>query len=194
MSKNKYRRASTEGASNAVTTEPTPQPTQEKQMEAQTQDTQTPPATPPQSEPEAQTQTAKQMALAEEENAARLVKQAQMQNGEVVESVPVSAVAAQGYDALQEQFRRHAEHAAKKKEYTPPPRTEKQMTALQEELEAGARAVARAQAQQQARVMEAPDHNKEGFTTPVYRPNDVVPDPLLTGSGRAGVKGFDPEA
>jgi hypothetical protein len=27
--------------------------------------------------------------------------------------------------------------------------------------------------------VEAPDMNKEGFTTPVYRPDNMVPDPML---------------
>lgn len=164
-------------------------------MEAIQQNTEVTAETSPPSAVEVSGPTAKQLALAEEENAARLVKQAQAQNAEVVESVPLVQAMAGGIDGLHEQFRRHNEQAAKKKEYVPPPRTANQMSRLQEELEAGAKAVARAQAQQAARPpQEPPVGNKEGFTTPVYRPDNIVPDPMLTGSGKAGAKEFSPDA
>ena len=199
MSKNKHRHASTEAASSAPTTELTPQPTQEKTMEATQQNTEPTAETIPPSAAEPIGPTAKEMAAAEEVNQARLLRQAQMQQEEVVISaVPLADVAARGYDALQEQFKRHNEAVAKKKEYVPPPRTPNQMNRLQEELEAGARAVERAKAQQAARPpQEPPVGNKEGFTTPVYRPDNVVPDPMnaLTNPGKEGLKGvFSPDA
>lgn len=134
--------------------------------------------------------TAKQLALAEEENQRRLIANAAKQNEEVVISqVPLADVAARGYDALQESFRKHNEAVAAKKEYVPPPRTPNQMSRLQEELEAGAKAVERARAQQAARPAEPPpEGNKEGFTTPVYRPGDVVPNPV---TGKLGAFGPD---
>lgn len=134
--------------------------------------------------------TAKQMAAAEEANQARLLKLAQQQEEAAVPKEPapmITDVVSQGYDALHEQFRRHNE-MNKPKEYVPPPRTERQMTALEEELAAGARAVARAEAAKRAQVPKA-DLNKEGFTTPVYRPGSAVPDPV-----RGGLKEFGPDA
>lgn len=122
--------------------------------------------------------TAKQMAEMEELNQARAVKLAAQQNKRPEEpQVNVIEVASRGYDALQEAFAKH--NAKKPPEYTPPPRTERQMSALEEELAAGARAVERARAQQIAARPAPVDGHKEGFTTPVYRPNDVVPDPTI---------------
>lgn len=82
------------------------------------------------------------------------------------------------------------EHAKKSEavEYVPPPRTARQMSALEEELEAGRRAQAKAEAQQASRPVNPAEPVKEGFTTPVYRPGDAVPDPV---TGKLGV--FSPE-
>ena len=159
-------------------------------MEAQQQDTQATAETLLPSAPEASGPTAKQLAAAEEANQVRRLKLAQQQEAPPEPAaVPIVDVAARGYDALHEQFRQHNAKQAKKKEYVPPPRTANQMSRLQEELEAGARRVADAEARQAAAKPVVPvDGNKEGFTTPVYRPNDVVPDPI---SG--GVKGFSPD-
>lgn len=153
------------------------------------QDTQAQTEMPPLSAAEPTGPTAKELAAAEEANQVRMRQLAEQQVAPPPEPpVHIAEVAARGYDALQEQFRRHNENVAKKKEYVPPPRTPNQMSRLQEELEAGAKAVERARAQQMASRPEPVDGNKEGFTTPVYRPNDVVPDPI---SG--GVKGFSPD-
>jgi hypothetical protein len=188
MSKNKHHRASVVAGLNAQTTGPTQQPTQEKTMEAAPQDTVAQAETPPLSTMEQTGPTAKQMAAAEEANQLRLKKIAEGQQEETPRSVSLSE-AAKGYDALHDAMREHAaKTAANRKVYTPPPRTPNQMSRLQEELEAGAKRVAAAEAQKAASRPIRPDGNKEGFTTPVYRPNDVVPDPI---SG--GMKGFSPD-
>lgn len=59
------------------------------------------------------------------------------------------------------------------KEYVPPPRTERQMSQLEEELEAGRRRVAFNEAQQAARPPRPKaEVAAEGSTVPVMRPND----------------------
>lgn len=124
--------------------------------------------------------TAKQMAAAEEANAARIQAQIRreqnMAEAKDVEEPNIVNLAAQGMDALHAALRSRA--AEKPPEYTPPPRTPRQMTQLQEELEAGRRSQQRAQEQQANRPVEKSDAGKEGFTTPVYRPNNMVPDPM----------------
>lgn len=143
--------------------------------------------------------TAKEMAAAEEANALR-VKQRIEREQTQAEPVPeqnILSLAAQGMDVLHEAIRRHSNQPTHP-DYAPPPRTPRQMEALREELEAGARASARAKEQQliaqAARAKAAAeDRAKEGFTTPVHRPGDVVPDPkvpALNGSV-AGTRGFD---
>lgn len=136
--------------------------------------------------PEVQGPTAKEMAAAEELNAARLKAQAdrEQQVAEKAAEEPVSIIglAAQGRDVLLDQLRQHAERT-KKPEYVPPPRTERQMAQLEAELEAGRRSQARAQAQLDARPAPVQDVGKEGFTTPVYRPDNMVPDPIKGGMG-----------
>jgi histidinol dehydrogenase len=133
--------------------------------------------------------TAKQMAEQEELNAARMQKMiAAQQDSPASEPVKIAEVASRGYDALHEQFRRHNE-MSKPKPYVPPPRTQRQMDALREEMEAGAKTSARAAEQLAAAKPVKPDGNKEGFTTPVYRPNNVVPDPI-----RGGMKEFGTDA
>ena len=146
--------------------------------------------------------TAKEMAAAEEQNAARLkalTEQAQRaaETG-VVEEIPLVSVAAQGMDALHAAIQARSNRPAEP--YIPPPRTARQMTQLQAELEAGARAQKRAQAQQdlanEARARAAAEEAaKNGFTTPVYRPNDVVPDPTIPAVGFvAGTRTFGADA
>lgn len=120
--------------------------------------------------------TAKQMAAAEEQNQLRMKQlAAQAEAPPEPEPTSIMEVASRGYDALQEAFAKH--NAIKPKEYVPPPRTERQMSALEEELEAGRRRVAQNEAQQASRPQPKPEPAKEGFTTPVYRPGDMVPDP-----------------
>ena len=98
------------------------------------------------------------------------------------EPAPLIEVAAKGMDALHEALRQHQNRPVP--EYVPPPRTSRPMSALQEELEAGRRAQARAQAQAQVAAEARAVAGKrnaanEGFTTPVHRPGDVVPDPTI---------------
>lgn len=131
--------------------------------------------------------TAKEMAAAEEVNAAR--NKARIEREQVLaegkpEGPTLIEVAAQGMDALHQAIQLRSQEKAP--EYVPPPRTERQMTALQEELEAGRRTQQRAEAQQASRPVEKTDVGKEGFTTPVYRPDNMVPDPML-GLGAQGV-------
>lgn len=145
--------------------------------------------------------TAKEMAAAEEANQLRLKKIAE-RNAELAKPKPeeqtIVGLAAQGMDVLHDAIRAHSNqptHPA----YIPPPRTGRQMTALQEELEAGRRAQQRAQAQleaSRAARAAAPKDPKEGFTTPVYRPGEVVPDPKVPAVGgfAAGTKVFGPDA
>lgn len=122
--------------------------------------------------------TAKQMAAAEEVNAARLkglmdAEQKAAEEG-AYEPMSILGLAAQGREALLEGLRQHAERTAVK-EYIPPPRTARQMSQLEEELEAGRRSQQRAEAQQAARPVD-PTPPNEGFTTPVHRPGDFVPN------------------
>lgn len=128
--------------------------------------------------PEPSAPTAKALAEAEEQNMARRValakqNQEEAEKGEMLSQSTLSA-AAKGRDALKQAFEAQKERN-KPKPYVPPPRTERQMTALQEELEAGRRTQAKAQEQYDNRPQPTPDPN-EGFTTPVHRPNDAVPD------------------
>lgn len=196
MSNKNKARLSLKGDLNAPTTAPIEQvqaapsaPIQEKTMEAVQEKTQA--EVTELSEP-----TAKQMAEMEALNAERARKQVELHNAaaERADPVPIADIAARGYDALHEAFRRHNEQN-KPKEYVPPPRTERQMTALQEELEAGRRTQARAQAQQDARPPTPPNPN-EGFTTPAYRPGNLVPDPTVAavGGSAAGNRVYGPDA
>lgn len=121
--------------------------------------------------------TAKQMAEAEEINMVRTRALIEQQNAEPAKGpMPIIELAAGGYEELHAAMKRHGEN--KPKEYIPPPRTERQMSQLEEELEAGRRAQQKAQAQYDSRPILQADPHKEGFTTPVYRPDGMVPDPM----------------
>jgi hypothetical protein len=194
--KNKHR-AFRAADTNVQITAPTPAPAQEKTMEATQQD-QAEQTKEAQAEPIGP--TAKQLAAAEEENAVRARRLIELQNSQGTEPQPVSVIglAAQGREALLEGLRQHAAHS-KPKEYVPPPRTARQMSQLEEELEAGRRSQEKAQAQLDARPIP-PRDPKEGFTTPVFRPNDVVPDPTVPatigrdGMSAAGTRKYGPDA
>lgn len=133
--------------------------------------------------------TAKAIAAAEEQNAARLVAQKQAEEARAAaqaeEPVSIIGLAAQGREVLLDHLRQHAQRA-KKPEYVPPPRTDRQMSQLEEELEAGRRAQAKAQAQLDARPVVKADPVKDGFTTPVYRPGNLVPDPTIAATSGPG--------
>jgi hypothetical protein len=130
--------------------------------------------------------TAKEMAAAEEQNAARAKaiidrQQAQLTAAQEADERPtLIGLAAQGMDALHDAIRANSQTPVA--DYIPPPRTERQMTQLEQELEAGRRAQQKAQAQQDARPVPVKDVS-EGFTNPVHRPGDMVPDPM---TGRMG--------
>ena len=123
--------------------------------------------------------TAKQMALVEEANAKRVVDQ--MRANELRaerENRPVEnllGLAAKGRDALLQGLRKHTQEAAPPP-YVPPPMTDRQKMALREEMEAGAKAVAKAAAQRAHHpTLPPPKDNNEGLTNPVHRPGDFVP-------------------
>lgn len=167
MSKKNRPVLSLRGDPNVPTTEPlapAPEepnaPIQEKIMEAATEKTSDTPEL-----------TTKQMAAAEEAEAARLK---QISDEQQQEPVSVIGLAAQGMDVLHDALRKHAAQTAPKP-YTPPPMTERQLSQREAELEAGRRAQQKAQAQFDSRPIEKPAPN-EGFTTPVHRPGDFVPN------------------
>jgi len=157
-------------------------------MEAEANTIEAPPEQAPETQVE-ETLTAKQMAAAEEVNSVRarqLVEQQQLAAEPKPEEPNILGLAAQGMDVLHDAIRKHS-NLPSHPEYVPPPRTERQMTALQEELEAGRRTQQKAEAQQASRPVPAADPVKEGFTTPAYRPNDLVPDPTIAApTGFAG--------
>jgi hypothetical protein len=180
MGKNKHR-ASRAAELSALITAPTSPPPQEalqeKTMEASQEKAPEMEAPAEQSGP-----TAKEMAKAEEVNQLRMRALAEQADKPPAEpDVNVIEVAARGYDALQEAFAKH--NAKKPPEYIPPPRTARQMSALEEELEAGRRSQQRAEAQKAAAPANPTDTRKEGFSTPVFRPGDVVPDPTIPAAG-----------
>lgn len=142
------------------------------------------PAEPEAAPAEPASPTAKQMAEAEEINAARLRKLAE-QNARMAEPKEeppaLIGLAAQGMDVLHDAIRAHSNQPTHP-DYVPPPRTARQMTALQEELEAGRRASQRAKEQQQVAAewrakQSASERAAEGSTTPVHRPGLMVPNP-----------------
>ena len=135
--------------------------------------------------------TAKQMAAVEEANAKRLIdqKEAEAQRAERDAQEPISIIglAAKGRAHLLDGLREHAQRALPPP-YVPPPMTDSQKSALQEEMEAGARAVAKAEASRIRAghpLLPPPKDNNEGLTTPVHRPGEFVPglyskDPAIT--------------
>lgn len=144
--------------------------------------------------------SAKEQAAAEEAAAAQRYAQAKAdEEASTVRSTPVieqgedlGSIAAQGMEYLHRKLREHANKP--KLVYTPPPITESMAERIREEQEAGKRAVAKHAAQQASRP-QPPRDPKEGFTNPVYRPGDVVPDPALpAGASAAGTRKFSAEA
>lgn len=187
MSRKNRPLLSLRGEVNVLTTEPIAQPPAEpnapipeKIMEASMEKNDSPAATTAEASAEPTGPTAKEMAAAEEQNLARVKAIIERQQAEAearaVEPISIIGLAAQGMDALHDAIRQHNEQSAVK-EYIPPPRTERQMSQLEAELEAGRRAQQKAEAQQAARPVPPRDPN-EGFTNPVHRPNDMVPDPM----------------
>lgn len=129
--------------------------------------------------------TAKEEAAAEERQAAAAIAAREAQNASAPpdDEVNIVNLASKGYDALHEAMRKVNAH--KPKPYVPPPMTARQLSNREEELEAGRRAVARATEQLANRPAPPNEVVKEGFTTPMHRPNDFVPginskDPAIT--------------
>lgn len=148
--------------------------------------------------------TAKEMAAIEEANAKRaqdiIKRQQALLAAEAEQNAQPTLIeaAAGGIDALHEAMRKASE--VQVPAYVPPPRTERQMTSLQAELAAGKRAGERAReqnriaAESRARTA-AKEKAKEGFTLPVYRPGDVVPDPTIPAiNSVAGTRQFGKNA
>lgn len=142
----------------------------------------------------------RETAALEEALAKQQITEARANNDAVAAEMDAAAptligAAAKGRGHLLDQLRAHAATtAANKKEYVPPPPTDRQSENTRLEMEAGARASARAQAQLDSRPQPARDPRDPGPNTPVHRPNDVVPDPLaraVSGSG-GPLKPFSP--
>lgn len=122
--------------------------------------------------------SAKELAAAEEARSAQLKQATDKEQAEAAtanqEPVSIIGLAAQGREVLLDALRRHNERA-KPKEYVPPARTARQQETLEAELAAGRRTQEKAEAQQASRPPPEKSRN-EGFTTPVHRPGDFVPN------------------
>jgi len=103
-------------------------------------------------------------------------------NVEPEEFVSIAGLAAQGREKLLDTLRAHADKP--KPVYVPPPMTERQLSAREQELEAGRRAVKKAEEQLALRPQPVADPKTEGFSTPAHRPNNMVPDPV---TGKLGL-------
>lgn len=101
--------------------------------------------------------------------------------------------AAKDRNTLLAAMRQHQKLAQAKPAYVPPPRTERQLSQLELEQEAGRRAQAKQQAQWDNRPVP-PRDTREGSSQPVHRPNNIVPDPKIAAIGgfAAGTAIFDP--
>lgn len=134
-------------------------------------------------EPEVQIgPTAKQMAAVEEENAKRMIDQikADQLRAEQADykAEPLINLATKGRQALEDAMRSQRAKEAAKPAYVPPPMTDRQKTALQEEMEAGRKRVELAEAQKVRAghpTLPPPRDNNEGLNTPVYRDGEHVP-------------------
>jgi hypothetical protein len=122
--------------------------------------------------------TAKQLAAVEEANAKRIVdqKNAEAERAAQAAQEPISimGLAAQGREKLLDGLREHAQRALPPP-YVPPPMTERQRTALEEEMQAGAKAVARAEASRIRASHPLLPQANDPLSTPVHRPGDFVP-------------------
>lgn len=146
--------------------------------------------------PQAETSDRETADLEERLTAQKLVEARANNEASVPEEPTLIGAAAKGRDNLLHQMRSHAEKAAANKvAYVPPPMTERQRERLEEEMSAGKRATERAAAQLASRPQPVRDPREPGPSTPVHRPNDVVPDPMaraVTGSG-GPLKPFSPD-
>lgn len=101
----------------------------------------------------------------------------------------LGAMASKGREYLLERLRQHAE-TNKPVPYVPPPMSDRMRVKLEEEQAAGRKSTERHEAQVASRPVPVKTA-AEGFTTPVFRPNDVVPDPKAIGHG---AKTYSPTA
>lgn len=125
------------------------------------------------------TLTLKSQAAAEEKEVARLkaLSDEQQKEPEVENPfVDIAALASTGRDNLLAQLRAHRE-TQERETYVPPVPTARQQSQTEREMEAGRNAVARHAAQQASRPIPQKDPT-EGTSTPAFRPNSVVPDPI----------------
>jgi len=140
----------------------------------------------------------KDQAAAEEANAARMKRAVDAQQEDPSAPAPQEQFVSLGELASYEQLHAAFEQQrdAKVKAYVPPPMTERQLSAREEEFEAGRRAVARATAQLANRPAPTPNAlelSAAGQNTPVFRPGSLVPDPTIAkqdGSAVGGTRTF----
>lgn len=110
-----------------------------------------------------------------------------------IQQTTLIGAAAKGRDHLLQKMREHSANTAAKAAYVPPPLTDRQRERLEMEMAAGKRANAKAQAQADFRPVP-PKDKSEGYSTPVHRPANVVPDPKLTATPfAAGTKQYSPD-
>lgn len=114
--------------------------------------------------------------------------------GEEMERTTIIGAAAQGREFLLARLRQHSDKP--KEVYVPPPMSARQLEKLELEMAAGKRAVERAEAQNTNRPVPPRDPREPGPSTPVHRPGNIVPDPLLTNTTgfAAGTKVYSPKA
>ncbi len=138
-------------------------------------------------------------AAAEERRAAALLAQSRAQQAEPLPEPEenLMSLAAKGREHLMQRLREHAaKSAAKKEEHKPPPMTERMRQNIEAEQAAGKRARERHEAEAAARTPPPAKEVWDGTNTPVMRPGDVVPDPLVpAGTGfAAGNRQYGPDA
>jgi hypothetical protein len=127
----------------------------------------------------------KSEAAAEERRTAELIAKSREMQEEPAEAQPAQdeslvSIMAQGREHLMERMRAHAREAeAKKQAYKPPPLTERQLSALEEEQAAGRRARERHERELANRPPPPAKEKWDGSNTPVFRPDSIVPDPTI---------------
>ncbi len=149
----------------------------------------------------------REAAALEEKLMASKVATARMAGEEVVKSMGAKpeeemlvSMAAKGRDYLIDRIQKLTAERAAQPAYAPPAMTDRQKAAREIEMEAGRRAQAKHAAQEASRPPRPADVKTEGFTRPVYRPGDLVPDPTVPptigrdGPFSAGTRVYGPDA
>lgn len=146
-------------------------------------------------------QKAIQSSAAEEERrAAQMLSRSNAQQEDPTAPPPdesLVSIMAQGREHLMKRMREHAAQVeAKAQEHKPPPRTERQLSALEEEQLAGKRARERHERELASRPPPPAKEVWDGTNTPVMRPGGNVPDPTVAApSGfAAGNRQYGPDA